>query len=83
MSFGAHFHGCTLEQNEKYREIVDKANKIKKMTNLTLKLPRMTKTEFHLTIFTQHQPDKRWEKKKNINLGIIGWSNTKFSEITL
>ena len=53
------------------------------MTNLTLKLPRMTKTEFHLTIFTQHQPDKWWEKKKNINLGIIGWSNTKFSEITL
>ena len=22
-------------------------------------------------------------KKKNINLGIIGWSNTKFSELTL
>ena len=30
LSFGAHLHSCTLEQNEKYREIVDKTNKIKK-----------------------------------------------------
>ena len=30
----------------------------------------------------QDQVDKWWEKKKNINLGIISWSNSKFSEVT-
>ena len=30
----------------------------------------------------QDQVDEWWEKKKNINLGIISWSNSKFSEVT-
>ena len=38
--------------------------------------------EFLLTILIKYQPDK-WQKKKNLNLGIISWSNTKFSELTL
>ena len=30
----------------------------------------------------QDQADEWWEKKKNITLGIISWSNSKFSEVT-
>ena len=43
----------------------------------TLSLPWVTKTEFLLTMST------RWvlRIKKNINLWITSWSNTKFSEL--
>ena len=47
---------------------------------LTLKLPWVTKTEFLLTITIQ-SPAQVMRIKKNINLGIISWSNTKFSEL--
>ena len=51
---------------------------------LSLSLPQVTKTEFLLTISVQYQTDKSWELRKiSIWAGIISWSNTKFSELTL
>ena len=49
------------------------------LTFLTLQLPWVTKTEFLPTISNQHQ---LMRIKKNINEGIINWSNNKFSKIT-
>ena len=45
--------------------------------HLALWLPWVTKTEFLLTILSRQE----MSLKKNINNGIINWSNTKFSKV--
>ena len=47
----------------------------------TLQLPWVFKTEFLLTILIQYEQTSD-ENKENINMGILNWSNTKFSKIT-
>ena len=47
------------------------------LNSLTL---RVTKTLLHLQYNIQQTSD---ENRKNINYGIIRWSNTKFSKLTL
>ena len=47
---------------------------------LTPQLPRETKTKFLLTISMQYQQTSDKNKEK-YQLGVIGWSNTKFSEL--
>ena len=48
----------------------------------TLQLPWVFKTEFLLTILIQYKQTSD-ENKENINEGILNWSNTKFSKITV
>ena len=49
---------------------------------LTLKkIPWVTKKEYLITI-SNIINQKSNEKKININLGIVSWSNTKFSNLT-
>ena len=48
----------------------------------TLQLPWVFKTEFLLTILIQYKQTSD-ENKENINKGILNWSNTKFSKITV
>ena len=43
--------------------------------------PTDDKTEFLLTVSVQYQPDRLWEYRKISILGIISWSNTKFSKL--
>ena len=45
--------------------------------------PMDDKTEFLLTVSVQYQPDRWWEYRKISILGIISWSNTKFSKLML
>ena len=52
--------------------------KKKKKCSLTFYLPWVTKTEFLLTISSRQV----MRIKKNIDKGIISWSNTKFSKLT-
>ena len=51
----------------------------KKKCSLTFYLPWVTKTEFLLTISSRQV----MRIMKNIDKGIISWSNTKFSKLTL
>ena len=49
---------------------------------LTLKkIPWVTKKEY-LIIISNIINQKSNKKKENINLGIVSWSNTKFSNLT-
>ena len=48
---------------------------------LTVLVSLVTYTEFLLTLSVQYQGRQVMRVKKNINQGIIGWSNSKFSNL--
>ena len=55
---------------------------IMKAPILTVLVSLVTYTEFLLTLSVQYQGRQVMRVMKNINQGIIGWSNSKFSNLT-